>query len=259
MTTISAYSDSAIYETSSDDELKILFVGTLPVLGERCRIDESEIEVWKQHGWICCESDSIFQTVKEKLLNDFNGEYYFLNLGLVGTHGLVLDEKYNWRTIEHDLNLPLTEEIKEKIANTDIIYIDSNTLGYIDSTKPAEYWIDMFLPYLSNRGCFVIDDDLCFPVTRRGYLYDKTYKGLTARILNEDPRGGELTTYSLCGFLSKFIHICKKVYPAILFRLGGKYENTSGELDEEEEVLDAKAHYDLGKYFDVPAMTVSYY
>ena len=200
-----------------EDISKILFIGTLPteVKGEAVYGDVKT-------GWKTLPCYSVFNLV-EKFLSTYKGEYWFVNYGNRGASCVQINHKYDSHTCNVDLTNGLTPDVIELLKNADLIYIDSNTLGYIDYRKKADEWIDMFYPLLSDNGCFVIDDDIeeHFPIRKSytaffgSYLGKRIYRGLTERFIP----AFEHMCCQLTGTLHEFIKISKRRFPTILFRI----------------------------------------
>ena len=220
--------------------VKVTFVGTLPIITDGTDIFERDywkIEEWKVQGWVTSPSFSVFDDVKQ-FLSENQIEYYFLHYGTIGTFGYKLDPKYDSHTVLADLRIPLSQDKIDILKNSDIVYIDSNTLGYIDYEKTAEEWVDMFAPLVAPKGCIIVDDDrdnFPFPIRkginyRNEYLRNKVYHGFTSRILPLHPKDVKFenvgSKFNLKGFLKSFIKICKREYPTVLFKVEGIKDGT---------------------------------
>lgn len=73
--------------------------------------------------------------------------------------GISIPERFKKNVINHDLR---THSLPKNIGKFDIIYIDSNSLGYIAANtdwQTLNHWVGLFEPLLLEHGCFVIDDD----------------------------------------------------------------------------------------------------
>lgn len=233
------------------DISKILFIGTIPTIN----ISEPVYADIKS-GWNTSPSYSVFGLV-ERFLANYHGEYWFVNYGTVGTHGIQVNHDYDQHTYTIDLRKPLTPEAIDTLKNADLIYIDSNTLGFIDYRIPADGWIDMFYPLLSDKGCFVIDDDMDdkdhFPIRKSpapffdGYLGKRVYRGLTERFIPAFER----FPCQLKGVLHDFIQIAKRRYPTILFRIEGVPDGKINPDDPNiEDIAITKFNWNLIPYED---------
>ena len=200
---------------------KIIFVGTLPVMPNPENVHDSINECcWLKIGYTTSPSFSVFEDVKA-FLRTYDGEYYFLHYGPVGTHCFNFDPEYDTHSLITDLRKPIPEEISKKMQNSSIIYIDTNTLGFIDHRKSADEWIDLFTPYLSDKGYLVIDDDIERNFPRRidndintPYLFDRIYNGYTSKILSR-----KTMNTNRSDLLYRFLPICKQTYPTVVFKL----------------------------------------
>ena len=233
--------------------VKITFVGTLPIITDGTDIFERDywkIEEWKAHGWITSPSFSVFDDIK-KFLSENDVEYNFLHYGTIYTYGYKLDPKFDSHTVLANLKFPLSQDKIDILKNSDIVYIDTNTLGFIDNEKTADEWLDMFAPLLSPKGCIIIDDDreqFPFPIRkginyRNEYLRNRVYHGFTSRILPLHPRETKLkfssSKFAISGFLKSFIEgVCRREYPTILFRVedidDGRYNGYETKLFEQQ-------------------------
>ena len=219
---------------------KIVFIGTLPTL-----IDEEPQRWPTKSGWKYSPSGSSFSLVRQFLQN-YVGEYWFVHNGLLGTHGLQLDPAFNEHTIQMDLRETLPSSVDE-LKGADLVYIDSDTLGYVDHTKTAKEWIDIFEPLLSDNGCIVIDDDQdsifpprISPVQNLDvFLGKEVYRGLTTRFmppfdLANVYRGG------FDGVLLNILNFAKREYPLLLFRCEGLNDGIMTSDDITDDIIAQK-------------------
>ena len=219
---------------------KIVFIGTLPTL-----IDE-EPEQWPSStGWDYNPSGSTFSLIRQ-FLQHYNGEYWFVHNGLLGTHGLQLDPMFNDHTIQMDLRETLPSSVDD-LKGADLVYIDSDTLGYIDYTKTAKEWVDMFEPLLSEQGCIVIDDDQesIFPPrispVQKLYVFlgKEVYSGLTARFLPPF-NFGNVQRGGFEGALLDVLNFAKREYPLLLFKCEGLSDGIITAADVDDDVISQK-------------------
>ena len=93
------------------DISKILFIGTIPTIN----ISEP-VYVNVKSGWNTSPSYSVFGLV-ERFLANYHGEYWFVNYGTVGTHGIQVNHNYDQHTYTIDLRKPLTPEAIERFED----------------------------------------------------------------------------------------------------------------------------------------------
>lgn len=175
---------------------KILFIGTVPIKIDENAVDEeykivNGLRVWNAGHFKpdnkSSDAASNFKNVREFLEKHENDiEYNFLN----GPEYLEkIDEKYKDKIIHYDLTTGLPEEC---IGKYDLVYIDTNTLGFIDAKRGRQWtkdeWVSFFKPLLKKDGCMIIDDNDVFGDGRgfglgyNVYLAHSIYEGLTKRL-----------------------------------------------------------------------------
>lgn len=115
-------------------------------------------------------------------------------------------EKYGSQILDYDLRVTTPEEIINtgEIKPFDIVYIDTNTCGYINSSMLSDfgYWLRFFKPLVAQNGCIVCDDDeiVCDKkFTQHGY---ERVAVMAMKLVN-----------SICeGFTAKFMYFKQKIY-----------------------------------------------
>ena len=194
-------------------KLKILFVGTIPSIhkpnpdkdGKREFYCES-VGRWVVNGDFyqrndpTCNSSSRIYDVNEFISAhsqeiDYNFLIYTTNNDMKQ-----FDPHHISHIINHDLRKGLPAEC---VSKYDIVYIDTNTLGFIDpdNTSP-ERWITFFKPLMNpkTKSCLIIDDTDIFPYTMRrkgyaGYLGKSIYDGLSLKVLMNSGRNKVFHTF----------------------------------------------------------------
>ena len=135
------------------DKFRIIFIGTVPVKPT----DESG---FKQNDKSCngmCRMSRINKFIedhKDKI------DYRFLIYDEDGSfngsmHGVTIDERHRPFIINHDLR----NGLPEGIGTFNIVYVDTNTFGYIDQNKNLYYWTDLFKPLMAEHSCMIFDDE----------------------------------------------------------------------------------------------------
>lgn len=189
-------------------KLKILFVGTIPSIHKPNPDRDGKREFYYEPmGRVVVNGD--FYQRNDPTCN-CAGRIYDVN-EFIDTHSqeveynfliydaTILQPLLDPRHIPHIINHDLRKGIPaECVGRYDIVYIDTNTLGFIepDNVSP-EYWITFFKPLMNpkTKSCLIIDDTDIFPYTMRGngyagYLGKSIHDGLSLKVLTNSGEGG---------------------------------------------------------------------
>jgi hypothetical protein len=161
---------------------RILFVGTVPMKIDREYIETSTRYKHDPNGM------SNFPNIRD-FLDRHKGKitYNFLiydpreenerTFGMGGT----IDPIYKDFIYNHNLRNGIPTDLKPY----DIVYIDTNTLGFIEPYASRNYWIEFFGPLVKDNGCIISDDDSVLKSTGPGLLGllgMEVFNGFTGRI-----------------------------------------------------------------------------
>lgn len=177
-------------------KVRILFVGTVPISIEPDASEERQLIMPNgarhDNPLYVGKNDNVYDGRSNmmkisKFLAAHEGEIeydFLINKNKLDMHDVDLDPAYESHIIDRDLR---RERPPENMY--DIVYIDTNTLLFIDSSKtdPA-YWIDFFRPCMKEHACMIIDDTDVFTQQYRGngykgYLGHDIHAGLSKKFM----------------------------------------------------------------------------
>lgn len=165
------------------DHYRMLFIGTVPAILHEPNSQESQntnvlcidgtVDRPLDKSSTDADGQSNFHNIKNFLSRHPNIEYKFLIYDPNPVEekrgyfmGATIDPSYSKHVINHDLKTGLPSDI----GVFDIVYIDTNTLGIIDSFKERDYWIRLFSPLVSKNGCIISDDESVLKSKGKGNL-----------------------------------------------------------------------------------------
>lgn len=234
------------------DRYRMLFIGTVPLIPSKPtptkefnipdRIIMGDTEGKKSSD--LSDSESNFHNIKAFLSRHPNIDYKFLiydpepieeNRGY--SMGATIDPSYRKHVINHDLRTGLPSDI----GVFDIVYIDTNTLGIIDSFKKRDDWIILFSPLVSKNGCIISDDDIVLKSKEmgvKGLLGSEVVNNFTGRFFNASSTFNDPV---LDDFMKNVTRHGK--FTAVLFRV----DRPDGvvNLREDKELLQLKKSWSL--------------
>ena len=178
----------------------ILFVGTYPLIHNPSEHENEEkymkngIMVWNC-DYFAKDRPASDGASRIKLVDEFINKHeheinynFLINTESTQMGNSEINPKYKDKIIDIDLtehNLP-----SSCFGKYDIVYIDTNTLGFINYRREPNEWVDFFKPLMKENGCMIIDDTDCFVREKyrrggyRNYLGMEVYNGLTLKLMN---------------------------------------------------------------------------
>ena len=209
------------------DRYRMLFIGTVPII-------PSDPTTEGKPSRYLLDWQSNFRNVKAFLSRHPNIDYNFL---IYDPNPIEEERKYFMEkaTIDplyrnHIINHNLKNGLPPGIGVFDIVYIDTNTLGFIDTTKTYADWIGFFSPLVSANGCIISDDDQ-YIISKRpginGLLGTEVKNGFTGRII-----GPTINDPVLNDFMQTVTR--HNISTVLLFRVNrpdGKYDIPSGKFE----------------------------